>query len=229
MPLTHHLNELRHRLIVTVGASVVGMGLGFLWSIPAMARLQALAPAGVTFVQLSPGELLISSFKITVLLGIMLASPVILYQCLRFTLPGLTVREKRFVVLSVLSGSVLFVAGVLFAYLAVIPPALAFLMDYGRSLAVVQMSIAHFMDFCVALLAVTGVMFELPMVLFLLSFTGLVHSRQLIAHWRGVLVGIVLVSAIITPSQDPLTLLLVAGAMAFLYAASVVPIRLLGR
>ncbi len=229
MSMMDHLDELRRRLIVALVSFVAGVLISFAFSRYLIEGLKYLAPETVHFVQLSPGEVLMTSFKLAVLGGLTLAFPMILYQLLRFILPGLKSKERGFVLLCVIFGSILFISGGGFAYWAVIPPALGFLMDYGSDVAESMMSISLFIDFCSSLILLTGLMFELPMVLFFLSMTGLIHSSQLIAHWRAAIVGIFLLSAILTPSQDPFTMLIVASALMALYMASIVPIKLCGR
>ncbi len=91
------------------------------------------------------------------------------------------------------------------------------------------MSISRFVEFCTGMILLSGVLFELPIVLFILSFTGLVTSRKLMTQWRMATVLIFVVAAVITPSQDPLTMLIVGGAMMGLYWLSVISIRCCGR
>ena len=229
MSFLDHLGELRQRIINSSIALVVGILIAFITSRYVIGLLKQLAPDYVSFVQIAPGEVLMASFKLSFIIGIMLASPVILYQTLRFVIPGLNTREKQTVLLCVFFGAVLFAGGVAFSYWAVIPPALGFLLEYGHEVAESQISIARFIEFCASLLILTGTMFELPMILFFLSMTGLITSRQLLAQWRGAIVGIMLASAILTPSQDPFTMLIVGGALILLYLGSIIPIKLCGR
>ncbi len=229
MSIMEHLDELRKRIISSLISLIIGVLIAFFCSRYLIDFLKLLAPDTVTFVQLSPGEVLMTSFKLSVFVGAALASPIILYHLLRFILPGLKPKEQGFISLSVFFGSLLFLVGISFAYYAVIPPALGFLLDYGNDVAQNLMSIALFIDFCSSLIVLTGFMFELPVLLFLLSFTGLIHSKQLISHWRGAIVGIFLFSAVLTPSQDPFTMLIVASALISLYVASIIPIKLCGR
>lgn len=230
MSLLEHLGELRRRVLICLAAIVVAAAVSFFYSLPAIELLEAMAPAGVQFVQLSPGEVFFTSLRMTLYLAMALSLPVILYQGLRFVMPGLISRTERAMAFwAVAGGTVLFAAGVVFAYYFVIPSALFFLMDYGQTVALNQISIGLYVSFCSALLLVTGGLFELPMVLFLLSFTGLVTSRRLMAEWRMAVIIIFVVAAIVTPSQDPFTMTIVGLAMLLLYALSIVPIRLIGR
>ncbi len=230
MGMLAHLSELRRRILVCLAAMAVAAVVGFFYALPAIALLEKIAPPGVQFVQLSPGEVFFTSLRMTLYLAMALALPVILYQTLCFVMPGLINRRERAMALwSVAGGTLLFAGGVVFAYYYVIPPALFFLMDYGQTVALNQISIELYVSFCAALLLVTGGLFELPMVLFLLSFTGLITSGRLIREWRMAVIIIFTVAAIVTPSQDPFTMSIVGAAMVLLYGLSILPIRLMGR
>lgn len=229
MSLMDHLSELRQRLIYSVLALVIGMLVAFFVSIPAIDALKLLAPSGVHFVQLTPGEVLMASFRLSIFLGVVLASPVLLYQLMRFVLPGLNQREKGLVMWVLMGGGALFFGGMAFAYYAVLPPTLEWLLDFGSEVAENQMSIARFIEFCSSLILITGILFELPIVLLLLSFTGVVNSRLLIQRWRMATIAIFLFSAFITPSQDPFSMLLVGVALLALYWISIASIRLCRR
>lgn len=229
MPLTAHLGELRRRVLMSALAWAVGLALAF-WQAPVLiGALKRLAPVSVAFVQLTPGEAFMASLNVALMAGTSLASPVILYHALRFVLPGLRARERRWVLVSVVLGCGLFLLGVAFAYVGVLPPALAFLMAYGQEIAASQMSIARYVAFCLSVLVLCGLTFECPLALLALSLAGVVTSRQLAAHWREAVVAIFLLAAVLTPSQDPLTMVIVGGALLGLYALTLLPMRWLGR
>lgn len=229
MTLVEHITELRNRILLSVLVLLVGVGLGFVYALDVINLFKSMAPATILFVQLSPGEVLMASVRVAVAVGFTVAAPVILYNLLQFVLPGLRGRERVMLTWAVTGGSLLFAAGMAFAYFWVVPPALSFLVDYGQSVAQVQLGIDRYIAFCVSLLLVTGGMFELPMVLFLLSFTGLITSQKLMREWRWATVLIFIVAAIVTPGQDPLSMALVGSAMVGLYAFSIIPIKLCGR
>ena len=195
--------------------------------------MKALAPLellqSLQFVQLTPGEVLLVSVKLALVIGVILASPMLLYQTLMFVLPGLADTERKPVLLTVIFGSVLFACGLWFSSQLVVPSALGFLLAYGQSVAVSQISIASYVDFCTMLMAVTGILFELPLVLMLLASLNLVTSTQLLQQWRVALVAILVAAAVLTPSQDPVTMGIVAAAMTGLYFASLLPIKLMGK
>lgn len=229
MTLVDHLNELRQRIVVSAIAVILGVLVAFLGMTPAMDWLKLLAPEGSKFIQLTPGEVFLSAFRLSCLMGMALASPVVLYQVLGFVMPGLKPNERKFLLWVVVGGAVLFAAGMGFGYYAVLPPTLSWLLGFGAEVAEVQMSISRFVEFCTGMILLSGVLFELPIVLFILSFTGLVTSRKLMTQWRMATVLIFVVAAVITPSQDPLTMGIVGGAMMALYWLSVISIRCCGR
>ncbi|MDX2085690.1 MAG: twin-arginine translocase subunit TatC [Candidatus Melainabacteria bacterium] len=229
MPFLAHLDELRARLIVSVLAWLACTVLAFAYSNPLITILQSMAPQGVAFVQLAPGEVLGVSVRLAMMGGLMLALPVWLFHALRFVLPGLHAGESRAVLATVLGGSVLFMLGLAFAYLALIPVSLEFLLGYGQQVAHSQMSIAEYVNFCTLLFVVCGLMFELPLLLIGLSFTGVVNSHKLASQWRWVTVWVFVAAALLTPTQDPVTLTLVAAVLMALYGVSWLVIRLLGR
>ncbi|MEB3287041.1 MAG: twin-arginine translocase subunit TatC [Vampirovibrionales bacterium] len=234
--MLEHLAELRQRIIICVLAAAMGILAAFFYALPIIEILKAMASpvvlnahGMVEFVQLTPGEVLMASLKLSVCLGLAAASPIMLYQILRFVMPGLNQREKWQLLWVVLAGALLFVSGVAFSYFLVVPSALGYLLEYGQQVAKSQISIAQYVDFCLSLLLLSGVVFELPLLLFFLSLIGLLSSGLLLSQWRQAMVGVALAAAVLTPSQDPLTMIIVGCAMAGLYFLSVVPIRLSGR
>lgn len=222
-----HLEELRNRIVASVVFFLIAAIAGFFAAVPVINALQAVVSEDVIFVQLTPGEALISTFKISLILGLVFSSPIWLFHVIRFISPGLLDRERLFVGWITTGGLVLFAFGVLFSYGLVLPSALGYLMDFGTQIAQNQISISRYLDFCLMLMVLTGVMFELPMVLFLLAATNIITADQLISQWRIAVVMIVVLAAVLTPSQDPVTLLIVAGMLSVLYFISLFPIKVL--
>lgn len=229
MPMIEHITELRNRVLMCAALLATTVAAGFTFALPLIQLFQSMAPKTVVFVQRTPGEVLLASMSLSFYIGVALSLPIILYNVLRFVLPGLLPREKAMVTWAVLGGTLLFAGGVVFAYFFVVPSALGFLVDYGQSVARAELSIREYISFCASLLFVTGGMFELPMVLFLLSFTGLITSKKLIQEWRWATVLIFITAAIVTPTQDPFSMSIVGFAMVALYGLSIIPIRLCGR
>lgn len=229
MTMVEHITELRNRVLFCALCLAITIGLGLWLAEPIIGFFKTLAPKGIVFTQITMGEVLMTSLQMAVYTGFVLSAPIILYNALRFILPGLQGREKAMVLWSVLGGTLLFFLGGLFAYYFVIGPAIYYLLDFGHAIAQPYLSIKEFISFCASLLLVTGLMFELPMVLFLLSFTGLITSQKLIQEWRWATILIFIVAAIVTPTQDPFSMSIVGFAMVLLYAFSIIPIKLCGR
>ncbi|NET49276.1 MAG: twin-arginine translocase subunit TatC, partial [Merismopedia sp. SIO2A8] len=149
--------------------------------------------------------------------GLLVTSPFILYQIIQFVLPGLTRRERRLFAPIVLGSSILFFAGIGFAYIALIPAALNFFISYGADVVEQLWSIDRYFEFVLLLLFSTGIAFQIPVIQFLLGLLGIVSAKQMLSGWRYVLLGAVILGAVLTPSTDPITQSLLAGAVLGLY------------
>ncbi len=227
MSLFDHLEELRLRIFYSLIAGVVGMIGCFLFVKPLVQLLEVPAQ-GVKFLQLAPGEFFFVSIKVAGYSGLVLSSPFILYQIIRFVLPGLTRRERRLLGPVVLGSSVLFFAGLAFAYVALIPAALKFFISYGADVVEQAWSIDRYFEFVLLLLFSTGLAFEIPVIQLILGFLGIVSSQQMLKGWRYVILAAVILGAILTPSTDPLTQSLLAGAILGLYFGGIGMVKLSG-
>lgn len=228
MSLFDHLEELRWRIFYSLIAVAVGIAGCFTFVKP-IVRLLEVPARGVRFVQLTPGEFFFVSVKVAGYSGLLVASPFILYQIMMFVLPGLTRRERRFVGPVVFGSSFLFVGGLAFAYLILIPKALNFLISYGADVVEQLFSIDRYFEFVLLLLFSTGLAFQIPVIQLLLGLLGMVTSKQMISGWRYVLIGSVVLGAVLTPSTDPLTQTLLAGAVVGLYFGGSGLVMLLGK
>ena len=176
---------------------------------------------GIRFLQLAPGEYLFVSLKVAGYAGLTLALPYVLYEGLGFVLPGLSRRERRLVAPAVAASAVLFLAGLAFAWWALVPAALRFLVSYGADVVEPIWSIERYLDFVLLLMVATGLAFELPVLQLLLGALGLVRSRQMLASWRLVVLLAAVAGAVLTPSTDPVTMLLLSGAISALFLVGV--------
>lgn len=216
MSLFDHLEELRWRIFYALISVVVGIVGCFFFVKPLVQFLEGPAK-GARFLQLSPGEYFFVSLKVAGYSGLVLATPFVLYQIIQFVLPGLTRRERRFVGPVVLGSTVLFSAGLAFAYVALIPAALNFFMTYGADVVEQMWSIDRYFEFVLLLLFSTGLAFQIPVIQLLLGLLGIVTARQMLSGWRFVILGAAVLGAVLTPSTDPLTQCLLAGAVTGLY------------
>ncbi|HEY9752914.1 MAG TPA: twin-arginine translocase subunit TatC [Coleofasciculaceae cyanobacterium] len=228
MSLFDHLEELRMRIFYALISVVIG-AMACFTVVKQIVRLLEAPAKGARFLQLSPGEYFFVSIKVAAYCGILVASPMILYQVTAFVLPGLTRRERRFLGPIVFGSSLLFVAGLAFAYVALIPAALNFFITYGADVVEQSWSIERYFDFVLLLLLATGLTFQVPVIQALLGLLGIVTSKQMLAGWRYVLVGAAVLGAVVTPSTDPFTQTLLAGAVLGLYLGGVGLVKLLGK
>lgn len=171
---------------------------------------------GFNLVFTQPLEYWTTYFRVSLSIGIVLAMPVFLWQFLAFVGPGLTKNEKRWAYPIVAGASLMFLGGCLFAYYVELPPALGFLLD-GGDVATPFISVQKYVDFVTKMMLVNGLAFQTPLIVMGLAKVGVVTSRRLLGWWRFSIVGAFIISAIVTPSIDPITQTLVAGPMILLY------------
>ncbi|KAJ8758526.1 hypothetical protein K2173_000247 [Erythroxylum novogranatense] len=230
MSIFDHLEELRQRLFVSVlavGAAILGC---FAFSKELVLVLEApVKEQGVRFLQLAPGEFFFTTLKVSGYCGLLLGSPVILYEIIAFVLPGLTKAERRFLGPIVLGSSVLFYAGVIFSYLILTPAALNFFVSYAEGAVESLWSIDQYFEFVLVLMFSTGLSFQVPVIQFLLGQLNLVSGDQMLSIWRYVVVGAVVAAAVLTPSTDPLTQVLLAAPLLGLYLGGAWVVKLTGR
>ncbi|KAL4586670.1 hypothetical protein LXL04_011312 [Taraxacum kok-saghyz] len=230
MSLFDHLEELRGRLLVSVlavGAAIIGC---FAYSKELIMLLEApVSSQGVRFLQLAPGEFFFTTIKVSGYCGILLGSPVILFEIIAFVLPGLTKSERKFLAPIVLGSSILFYAGIAFSYSVLVPAALNFFVTYAEGVVESLWSIDQYFEFVLVLMFSTGLSFQVPVIQLLLGQVGLVSGDQMLSIWRYVVVGAVVAAAIVTPSTDPLTQLLLAGPLLGLYFGGAWTVKFIGR
>ncbi|MBT5774307.1 MAG: twin-arginine translocase subunit TatC, partial [Dehalococcoidia bacterium] len=171
---------------------------------------------------ITPMENIFTYFRVMLLGGIAIGMPMLVYQVLRFITPALTSQEKRWVIPVVLGTSVSFFLGLVFGYYVVLPAAYAFLFNFGTEVAEVTPTISSYMDLTLRLLLVMGFVFETPILIMGLAKFGVVNAKQLRGWWRWALVGSFAISAVATPTPDPITQTLVGGPMFILYLFGIV-------
>ncbi|MEQ9552542.1 MAG: twin-arginine translocase subunit TatC [Coleofasciculus sp. G3-WIS-01] len=228
MSLFDHLEELRRRIFYSLLAVAVG-ATGCFVAVKYIVQLLEIPARGVKFLQLAPGEYFFVSLKVAGYSGLLVATPFILYQTIQFVLPGLTRRERRLIAPVVLGSSVLFFVGLAFSYIALIPAALKFFISYGADVVEQAWSIERYFEFVLLLMFSTGIAFQVPIIQILLGNLGIVSSSQMLSGWRIVILGAVVLGAVLTPSTDPLTQSLLAGAVIGLYFGGIGLVKLSGK
>ena len=169
-----------------------------------------------------PLEFWSTFFQVSLLIGLALTMPIIVYQILGFVTPGLTRKEKKWTYFVVGFASLAFVGGCAFAYYVEMPPALNFLLKPPGDLATPLISVRKYIGFATKLMLVTGLVFQTPLFVMAFAKVGIVNSRKLLSWWRFAILGAFVISAIVTPSIDPITQTLVALPMVVLYFVGIV-------
>ena len=230
LTILQHLQELRYRLTVCAGALVIGIAASAYpltgWFIEFLKQPARDRKENFDLFFFEPLEGWTTYFRVTLLLGVAIAMPVIVYQLLAFVSPGLTKAERRWVVPIVIGASLSFLAGCAFAYYVELPPALGFLLNPPGDVGEPLISVSKYFDFVTRLLLVTGLVFEMPLVIMGLAKLGVVHSKKLLSWWRYAIIVAFVAAAIVTPSVDPVTQSLVAGPMLVLYILGIVLAKL---
>lgn len=223
MTLIGHLTELRNRIVISLVAVAVGGVAGFLLYGPVLEILQnpyCEISERCTFVVTDPLESFSIRLKVSAYLGLLLASPVVLWQLWRFVTPGLYPREKKYAVPFVISGAILFVLGAALA-LWTFPQALQFLVGVGGDSVEPLYSPGKYISLIIFMMLAFGLGFEFPIVLVFLQIAGILSWQKLVQWRRYAIVLIVVFDAVITPSGDPLSLLALAVPMYLFYEVSI--------
>ena len=236
--LKPHLLELRDRLVKACIAIGLGASVGFyLVNNPVIFgvtlpdfMVQQLAPEGTVLKAVMVGEIFLRYLNIALVVGIIIAMPIIIYQLVAFFSPGLLNREKRIVYTALPIVTELFLAGIVFGWFITIPAALGFLLGYGNTATIqTEPTADSFFDTVSTLLLWNGIIFELPAIIYLLARLNIVSTKMLTSTRRYAIVIITIIAALITPTGDPYNLMLLALPMYLLYELGILLTRLVPR
>ncbi|WP_199830772.1 twin-arginine translocase subunit TatC [Streptomyces sp. MMG1533] len=239
MPLAEHLRELRNRLakamLAIVAVTVVAAffyndiinlitrpildSVGCEQSFEQLAKSKSSEPCAQITINglLTPFTL---ALKVSLMAGVVLASPVWLYQLWAFVAPGLHRHEKKYAYAFVGTGVPLFLGGAYFAY-TVLPTTAKVLLEFTPADASNLLPLDDLLDLVIRMVLVFGLSFELPLLLVFLNLTGAITGKRMLGWWRGMIMGITVFAAVATPSTDPLTMLALAGPIWVLYFGAV--------
>lgn len=241
MSLMEHLYELRRRLFFAVLAVLIGSVIGFIWytveipalgiqslghlliepycSVPAQYRATSLAVDSVDTCRLlatTPFSVLQVRLKAAVLVGAILAAPVWLGQLWGFVTPALHANEKKFARIFMAAGTLLFATGTALAYV-VLPEAFKVLLGFGGDTSVAALDPNAYYNFLIGVLIIFGLSFELPLLLVMLNFAGVIKGLKLAKARRYAFFGLVVFAGLVVPGNDPLTMLALAVSLCLLY------------
>jgi sec-independent protein translocase protein TatC len=237
MTIVQHLSELRRRLFVCLMAFFAISIVAFIFYEPILEFVrrplcrvdpELLGDQGcqLVFFRVIGGFLF--RLKVTALTGLLFASPIWVYQVWAFVTPGLTQREKRYAVPFMVSSVTLFAFGATLAYLS-LPTGIRLLVTIAGEGLSPLLGAEEYLNFVGLMLLGFGVAFELPLLLFFLGLAGVISVDQLRRQRKVALVSIVALSAIITPSQDPYTMLVLAIPLYGFYEITIVLLRVVQR
>ena len=221
MTLLDHLDELRKRLFIAAGAWVIASGVMFGFRFVILDWLQAPLPEGMRLTYFSILEPFATSMQIAAFFGMVLASPVLVGQIWGFLAPGLYAEERRYAIPFIFMTVLAFGTGVSFSYYVVLPITIPVLLAFLGDAAQGFLSIGRYIGNILTLMAVFGVMFELPVLAFLLARIGILKAAVLRRTRRYALVGLLIAAAAMSPSGDPFNFALVAIPLVVLYEISI--------
>ncbi len=219
LTLVDHLSELRRRILV-IFFSLFVTSAGAFYFIDKIQGWVLRTGAGVDFVYLSPPELLMAHIRLAITMGFFVTFPLILFQVWAFIIPGIGKKQKWFLFFAIFFGTFFFFGGMIFAYFLIIPLSVDFFVGMASESVRPLFSFTSYVGFVSSILLAFGVAFELPMLVLLLTKFNLVKPKLLRKFRKYVLLGVVVLSAVLTP-PDIISQLLLAGPMMLLFELSI--------
>jgi sec-independent protein translocase protein TatC len=230
MPFMEHLGELRTRIVRGLVALLVGLGI----ALPFSERItdflaRPVTKLGYKLVFTAPAEAFWVQMKVALITGLFIAAPGILWQVWAFIAPGLHEHEKKYAVPFIVIGSIMFLLGGAFALFVVTPYAIAFLLSYARESLQPMITLENHIDFLLKFTLAFGAVFELPLIITILSRIGVVNAKMLARNRKYAILGSFVAGAILTPTPDAFNQSLMAGPLIILYEIGILCARIFGR
>lgn len=217
MSLVDHLEELRRRLITAIVAIVIGSGVCYFYAAELVHFITA--PAGKLY-YMSPGEAFFTYLRVSFFAGFLLALPVVLYQAWAFIVPALTNKERFASFILVPTSVILFLIGLAFSYMWVLPAGIKFFMGFATEDLQPMLSLGQYLSFVISFLLPFGFIFELPLLIVVLAKLGIIGSEFLDGKRKHVLVLSFVVGAIISPTPDVFSQTMIAVPVIVMYEMS---------
>jgi len=215
-----HLKELRQRLIKSAIAVFITTIISFIFA-EQIFHILILPAEGINLIFIEVTEMIGTYMKVSLVSGIILAMPYLVYQVIMFVSPAFTRKEKRNVYLVLPWIALMFAGGVVFSYFVLIPPAMHFLINFGSDIAAPQIKIGNYISVVTRLLLAIGLVFEMPVVTTFLARLGVITPKWLASKRKVAIIFAFILAAIITPTFDPINQSLVAVPLVILYEMSV--------
>lgn len=223
IPLISHLKELRSRLLYSLIALIICTVIAGIFNKYIIEQL-VLLPAeksGLILQNLRVFGQPILYFKIIFVAGLILSSPVILSQIWLFVKPALHKHEIKWSRSIAVFTAICFLSGVVFSYMVLMPTMLDFASSFGTKLINNQIDVNYYLSFLIMLLLSMGILFELPILTFILSRAGIITHKTMLKYWRHSLIVILIVAAVLTPTPDPISQAIFAAPLCILYIISI--------
>lgn len=246
MALTGHLSELRKRIVISLAAIIIGFIFTFNYSeelfnlltLPLRSRISfslnypyvlmvATGISNPSLVFLAPAEAFWMHMKVSSIAAFILALPVVMHQLWAFIAPGLLPKEKKYVVPFIMGATTLFLAGVAFCFLLVLPFAMGFLLTYKIGNMTPMLSVGNYVDFCLKFILAFGAVFELPVVIIFLTGMRLVTPAALARNRKYAVLSAFVLAAVLTPTPDAFNQVLMAIPIIVLYEIGILLSRIL--
>jgi sec-independent protein translocase protein TatC len=219
LTILEHLDELRVRLVWAAAGLLIAVVISFSFTQPLLDIL--IEPYGELLQTLSPTEGIQTYFRVALVAGVTLAMPWMLYQLWLFISPGLHQSEKRYAYIFIPAATILFLLGVAFAWFILLPSAINFLANFMSDIFSAEWTSQEYIGFATSFLLYMGISFQLPLIVYFMARFGIIDSRALRVHWRIAIVAIAVIAAVVTPSIDPVTMLLTMLPLTLLYILSI--------
>jgi len=226
LPFSEHIEELRQRIFLLFWIILLLTCVAFI-EVKTLVKILELPIENVKFFQVAPGEYFISTIKISFYTGLLFSSPFVIGQLILFLLPGLTKKETKIILPLLLSSLILFGLGLAFSYYTLIPAALNFFLNYSEEVLEPFLSFDQYFEFILVLFYSTGLAFQIPIIQILVGLLNIVSPKQMLGAWRYIILLSTIIGAILTPSTDPLTQLLLSLAILLLYFSGLAVLFLL--
>ncbi|MBU4371160.1 MAG: twin-arginine translocase subunit TatC [Proteobacteria bacterium] len=225
MPLTSHLEELKTRLIRILIAVGAGFGVCYLfkeWSFRVITKpLVEVLPAQSSMIFTGLPEAFFIHMKIAFFASLFLTAPYTLFEIWRFISPGLYKKERRLVFPFIFFSSILFIGGIMFGYFIALPPAFGFFVSFSTDFLKPMISFREYLGLTLKFLLAFGLCFEMPVFIFFLAKVGIVNAKMLSKNRRYAILIIFIVAAVLTPSPDAVSQILMAVPLMVLYEVSI--------
>jgi sec-independent protein translocase protein TatC len=233
MSFLEHLDEFRKRIIRALLGLAVGVAIAafFLEDILnfVMRPLSATLPAGATFIFTYPTEAFMLRIRVALIAGLFIATPLVFWQVWKFVAPALYAKERRYAIPFVALSSIGFVGGAAFSHYVAFPLMWKFFVSFSDEMVVFMPRIEDTFSMYMRMLLGMAVVFQMPAMVFFMARMGLVTARWMIRQFKYAVLAIVVIAAIITPSSDVASQLIVAGPMVILYGLSIAIAWLFGK